>query len=313
MISGQTAAEIYAELTAQTMEQQRLLDRRDENAGRCVGIVYTHWLLAEEDHVFFGPIVRAFRNRAAALGWHVFSGAPGEHWLEENLVEASVAAGADAIVVLGGADGNPDILRSRWGNLPAVFIEYDTLGARSGHVGLDNEAAFSSVVFHLHEMGRSRIAHISGLLDTRVGAERLSAYRDTLRRLGYPLPPEYMETGDFYPELAYESTKRLLALPEPPDAIACACDVQAVAAIKAIEEAGLRVPEDIAVTGFDDAPFAVTMTPSLTTVRQPVEAMGVHAFDAAAAMVADPELRPPIVQLDGELVVRESSGAAVLA
>jgi len=308
MTSGPTVEEIYAALTGRTQETETLLRLRDERAGRCLAVIYTHWLMADEDHVFFGPIMRALRNRSYGLGWHIFTCAPAsDHWLDENLVEACVQHGADALVILGGADGNPDILSQRWGNLPAVFVDYDTFGSRCAHVGLDYEAAFSGLVVHLAEMGCSRIAHITGLLDTRVGAERLTAYRDTMRRLGFTVPPEYIEVGDFYPESAYEGAKRLLRLPNRPDAIAAACDVQAIAVLRAIEEAGLRCPEDVAVTGFDDAPFAATVTPSLTTVRQPAAAIGEHAFDAVAEMLLHPEAPPPLIQLEGELIVRESS------
>jgi LacI family transcriptional regulator len=121
--------------------------------------------------------------------------------------------------------------------------------------------------------------------------------------------PDYVQPGDFLTQSGYDGMKRLLALDEPPDAVAAACDAQAVGAIQAIEEAGLRCPEDIAVTGFDDAVWAGLMRPALTTVRQPATAMGAAAVDSALAMIENPALEPPRVQLAGELVVRESCGA----
>jgi DNA-binding LacI/PurR family transcriptional regulator len=137
----------------------------------------------------------------------------------------------------------------------------------------------------------------------------MMAYRSTLQRLGYEIRPDYVQTGDFLLRSGYECTKRLLELPEPPDAICCASDVAAVGAIKAIQEAGLRVPEDVAVTGFDDAEWAVELMPALTTVRQPAREMGRAAIESVVAMIEDPSLDPPTVMLPGELVVRESCGA----
>jgi DNA-binding LacI/PurR family transcriptional regulator len=104
--------------------------------------------------------------------------------------------------------------------------------------------------------------------------------------------------------------KQLLALDTPPDAVAVACDVQAVGALKAIEEAGLRCPDDIAVTGFDDADFAALLRPSLTTVRQPALAIGESAVNSLLAMIDDPSLDAPVVMERAELVVRESCGGA---
>src|SRR3954454_21860070 len=272
-----SADELYAEIESAERESAST----EVQHGHCVAFVFTHPIVADDNHAFFGPLVRAARARATTLGCDVLVCAPSQdHWLEAELVERCVGHGANGLVVLGGADGNPDILRTRWPGLPVVFVEYDTVGTRSAHVGIDNETAMGEIVLHLAHVGHSRIAHITGLLDTRVGAERMNAYRTTLQRLGYAIRPEYIQTGDFLMPSAYEATKRLLALDEPPDAIACAADVAAIAAIRAIEEAGLRCPEDVAVTGFDDAEWAATLEPGLTTVRQPAQKMGNAATDA---------------------------------
>jgi LacI family repressor for deo operon, udp, cdd, tsx, nupC, and nupG len=283
-------------------------------SAHCVALVFTARLVSNDAHVFFGPLVRAARAEATRRGCAVLIAPPsGDRWLESDLIERCLAHGADGLVVLGGADGNPDILRERWPGLPVVFVEHDIIGTRSAHVGIDNESAMSEVIVHLAETGRSRIAHITGLLDSRVGAERLAAYRRTLERLGYTVRPEYIQTGDYLLPSAYEGTKRLLAVDERPDAIACACDLAAVAAMKAIHQAGLRVPEDIAVTGFDDAEWAAQLQPALTTVRQPAAEMGRIAVGALIAMIEQLDVPAPSVMLSGELVVRESSGKPLAA
>jgi LacI family transcriptional regulator len=305
-----TADALYEEI----QDAERESNAAERQHGHCVAFVFTHPIVADDNHAFFGPLVRAARARATTLGCDVLVCAPSaDHWLEAELVERCVGHGANGLVVLGGADGNPDILRTRWPGLPVVFVEYDTVGSRSAHVGIDNEAAMGEIVLHLAETGHSRIAHITGMLDSRVGAERMAAYRNTLQRLGYEIRPEYVPTGDFQLQSAYEAAKRLVALPEPPDAIACAADVAAVGAIKAIQEAGLRVPEDIAVTGFDDAEWAEQLMPALTTVRQPAKEMGRAAIESVVAMIEDPSLDPPTVLMPGELVVRESCGARTAA
>jgi LacI family transcriptional regulator len=303
------------------------IQRDEENAGAMedaaltkhlegsVAFVFTSYSTADDAHVFLGPMVRAARARATSLGLDVIFVAPGEssaadRWLEEEAVSRCLAYGARGIVVLGGADGNPDVLGRLEQALPSVFLEYEPLGGRSASVGIDNVASFGEAVMHLATSGRSRIATISGPLDTTVGAERLAAYRDTLTRMGYQVRPDYMQPGNYRLPSGYDGTKRLLALDEPPDAIAAACDIQAVGALLAIEEAGLRCPEDIAVTGFDDADFAATMSPALTTVRQPAAAMGETAVDALIEMLESPNATPPRIVLSGELVVRESCGAS---
>ncbi len=213
----------------------------------------------------------------------------------------------DAVIAWGIAREDPEcdpILNS---GLPAIFVDNDVLGANAGSVISANMEAMASVVDHLYETGRRRIAHISGHFQTRPGTDRLFGYRSELGKLGLELPPEYVVEGDFFHESGYQGTMGLLALPQPPDAIAAASDGMAVGAMAAIEEAGLRVPGDIAVTGFDDAPYAAEITPSLTTVRQDALGMGTAAAEAILRMLEDPESSPPVVSIATELVIRESS------
>jgi DNA-binding LacI/PurR family transcriptional regulator len=305
-----TAAELTERLAA---EEGSHAPSGEHQHGYCIALVFTHPNNTDEGHAFFGPLVRATRVRAVARGCDVLILAPSaDHWLEAELVERGVERGASGLIVFGGADGNPDILRDRWPELPVVFVERgDPVGTRSAAVGLDNEHAMDEVVLHLAQLGHSRIAHIAGLLDSRVGAERLAAYRTTLQRIGYTVRPDYIQSSDFGTASAYAATQRLLALDEPPDAIACAADTAALGAIKAIEDAGLRCPEDIAVTGFDDAEWAQDLVPALTTVAQPTKEMGTKAVDALIAMIEDPQLPPPEVLLPGTLIVRDSCGAGL--
>jgi LacI family transcriptional regulator len=276
-----------------------------------IAFAFTSSTVADDQHAFYGPLVSAARRRAFSKGLSVVLIAPSrDSWLEASSLERSIDNQVGGLVVFGGSDGNPDVLRSRWPGLATVFVEYDTLGDRSAHVGIDNERAFSDVVLHLATLKRSRIATITGRLDNRPAAERLAGYRAIVERMGYGYEPELVSSGDWSVNSGYDGMKRLLALGNPPDAVACACDVQAVGAMQAIEEAGLRIPEDIAVTGFDDADFAAALTPSLTTVRQPATAIGESAIDSLIAMIDDPSLDPPIVMEPAELVVRESCGGA---
>jgi DNA-binding LacI/PurR family transcriptional regulator len=284
----------------------------EERLGVEIAFVFTSTSVADDTHAFYGPLVSAARRRASSFGCDIVYIAPTtDSWLEASSVERCIEHGAAGLVVFGGADGNPDVLSRRWDSLPVVFVEYDTIGSRSAHVGIDNEAAFGEVVAHLAETDHSRIATITGPLHTRVAAERLIGYRSTLERLGYPPRPEYISVGDYSVGSGREGMRQLLALENPPDAVAVACDVQAVGAIMAIEEAGLRCPDDIAVTGFDDADFAVELDPSLTTVRQPAREIGAAAIESLVAMIKDPQLAPPVVLLPGELVVRDSCGATI--
>jgi LacI family transcriptional regulator len=122
-----------------------------------------------------------------------------------------------------------------------------------------------------------------------------------------------MVEGDFYESAGYAGMERLLALEQRPEAVFCSSDMMALGAIRAAHAAGLRVPEDIAVVGFDDASFASIMEPALTTVRQDKTGLGAAACEALMRIIDESPNVPPVVILSADLVVRESCGAALRA
>lgn len=227
-------------------------------------------------------------------------------------VRQTIERGVRALIAWGMSNSGPEVAPILESGLPAMFIGNDVLGERAGFVMSANVEGSAMAVRHLYESGRRRIAHIAGTLNTRPGPDRLFGYRSELELCGLSAQPEYVEQGDYLHQSGYEAAKRLLALPEPPDAITCASDLMAIGAIVAIEEMGLRVPEDVAVTGFDDIDLAADLRPALTTVRQDAVAMGAAAARAIAEMLDDPEKAPQVAVVPVELVVRESSGAVRL-
>jgi LacI family transcriptional regulator len=304
-------AEVYRELipgheliTAVMRAQRSRLDYQ-------IAFVFTSPTILNERHPLFVPLLRAAETRAAYLGIDVLWVAPThDEWIEEATLVRATVRGVKGIAVFGGTHGNTDVLRARWPDVPTVFVESETFGPRSAHVAIDNERSFERIVLHLADLGRTRIATITGRTDGRPAADRLRGYRSALEARGLRVEEELVQRGDWTPDSGYDGTKRLLALRERPDAIACASDTQAVGALVALAEAGLRCPEDVAVTGFDDADYAAQMAPALTTVRQPAAEMGAAAIDTLAELIADSAAPPAYILKSGELVVRESCGAA---
>jgi LacI family transcriptional regulator len=317
-------ARVYAELDGSMADAEELHERTDGMADRpaheraagryLVGLVTASWEVAEIDHPFFGPAFRGIRGRLVSAGCDLIlcgnrpvrRGDPSR----AAALDRALERGADALIVWGLGWDDPEVEPILRSEVPAVFIDLDPIGRRAGYVMSDNVAAMASLVRHLHDTGRRRIAHIGGLQNTRPGPDRLFGYRSELDRLGLLAPAEYVEPGDYYHHSAYEAAKRLQALPEPPDAITCASDIMAIGAMVVITEAGLRIPGDIAVSGFDDAPFAAGMKPSLTTVRQDAMGMGTAAAEAILRMLESPEEPPATTVISSELVIRESSGPA---
>jgi LacI family transcriptional regulator len=148
------------------------------------------------------------------------------------------------------------------------------------------------------------------LAHTKPAADRLLGYRAEVQALSLELRPEYEAEGDFYTESGEAAMRELLALPAPPTAVFAASDLMAVGAIKAIEDAGLSCPGDVAVVGFDDIQLAELVSPALTTIRQDKRGLGAAAARSLVQMIDDPAAVPPIWTLPVELVIRDSCGAS---
>ncbi|MGK5552120.1 LacI family DNA-binding transcriptional regulator [Actinomadura kijaniata] len=174
-------------------------------------------------------------------------------------------------------------------------------------VGATNWAGGLAATEHLVGLGHRRIAVIGGPADMLCTQARVDGYRSALERAGIAVDRDLVRYGDFRHEGGFERTRELLALPDPPTAVFAGSDQQAMGAYQAARLAGLRVPEDLSVVGFDDLPACQWMSPPLTTVRQPLEEMGRVAARTLLQLLDGRRPLTPRVELATELRVRGST------
>ncbi len=173
------------------------------------------------------------------------------------------------------------------------------------YVTIDNVKAGRVATEHLISLGRRRIGHISGPMQTVDGIDRLTGYRYTLDRSGIPFNPDLVIEGQFDIDGGYMAMKELLK--QNVDALFAGNDDTAVGAMQAIREAGLRIPEDIAVIGFDDLQPALSFGMKLTTIHQPVRQKGATAAALLLDMIEGNAPEPQRIILPTSLIVREST------
>ncbi|MCR2825062.1 LacI family DNA-binding transcriptional regulator [Microbacterium sp. zg.Y909] len=172
------------------------------------------------------------------------------------------------------------------------------------YVDVDNVAAGRLATQHLIDSGRRRIATITGPLTMPAGVDRLGGYRDALAAAG--LTEAAVEDGGFTADGGARAMTRMLEAGVPVDAIFVASDLMARGALTVLARAGIRVPDDVAIVGFDDSPVATTVTPALTTVRQPSYVQGERMASILLELLSGG--RPQhVTMLDTELVVRDSA------
>ena len=180
-------------------------------------------------------------------------------------------------------------------------------------VGAANWEGGYSATEHLLQLGHKRIAMIGGREDLQCSSAREDGYISALRRAGISADPALMVPGDFSIEAGEAATRKLLDLPERPTAIFTGNDGQAMGAYRAARSAGLRIPEDLSIIGFDDIPAAEWIEPGLTTIRQPVVQMAETAMRALLRHLDGDEELPQRIELGTELVVRGSTAPPAAA
>jgi DNA-binding LacI/PurR family transcriptional regulator len=184
------------------------------------------------------------------------------------------------------------------------------------NVVLDHVQAATLALNHLATLGHKRIAFMRGNPLSSDSTDRWRAICEVAQRIGVTIDPELtvqIDIDDPTPQLGYPFAKQLLARKKPFTALFAYNDISAIGAIRALQEQGLRVPQDVSVMGFDDIPGAAFNTPTLTTVRQPLARMGQVAAQTLLERIAGRDDYPPEIAIEPELVVRESTGKAPIA
>ena len=191
--------------------------------------------------------------------------------------------------------------------LETVLVEFYHESFTS--IEIDNWAGGQLAAEYLVNKGHRRFGFVGdiNIPDYAIDSsrQRLIGYRETLAKLGVPLPDETIALAPLSLEHARHSTRRLLALPDPPTAIFAASDLQAIAALKAARELGLSVPSDLAIIGFDDLDMAAYI--GLTTIRQPLAESGRVAVDLLMSRLADKTRTPQRIRLPLTLMERETT------
>ena len=212
----------------------------------------------------------------------------------------------DGVILAGARLGDQHLLDLHPDNFPMVLWDH-LPGSDLPFVDIDNVSSARAAVEHLIDLGHQHIGCITNApLDHPASAGRLRGYQIALEAHGLTYDQALVRYGDFQERSGFEAMSSLL--PERPTAVFVASDVVALGALRAVRNAGLRVPRDLAMVGFDDIQFAQYLLPPLTTVRVPAHEIGATAARMLLNILQNSN-RPTSVLLDTELIIRESCGA----
>jgi len=316
VLNEKTGTNISAETKARVLEAAQTLGYVPNSAARMLvsgrsrtlGLVLAHGDLMSVD-AFAPPLMFGISRICNARGYKLLVEAIEAGSRRDAYLDLAKSKRIDALIVLNSNSEDVGLVRMIESQFPVVLF---------GSIGHPNEnsirpntgKAAVRATRHLIDLGHRRIAHITYAPIRYIGArERLRAFRRALERAGIGFDERLVASGDFSMESGYRAMREILNRRQRPTALFAGNDTIAVGAVAALREAGLSIPQDVAVVGFDDLPFAAYCHPSLTTVDTEPIKQGEQAALAAIELLEGHRVGIRNCTLTQKIIVRESCGA----
>lgn len=260
---------------------------------------------------FFTAVARAVEDAAREWGYSLMLCNSDENPDKEaEYLEVLLEKRVDGMIVSPARSASPHLEEVTRGGVPMVFLDRYVRGVEAPVVRADGRRAVDRLVEYLVGLGHERLSIISGPPETVPGAERLRAFLEGAEVRGVPVAPECVRVGDFRRESGARAMRELLNLDEPPTAVFAANNLMTLGALQTLHGAGVRIPDEVSLAGFDDVPWFELLAPPLTAISQPVSELGAAAARMLPRMVEGKE-KPSSLILEAELVVRGSCRRAV--
>lgn len=283
---------------------------------RPIGSKLIALLVPDVTTTYMGEILRGVSDAAERLNFGLMLYTQGAH---SNIQRTSYylsllgSSQVDGVLMVVPHDYEVIVSDLKAHKLPFVIIDHHSDTEEEPSVTATNRKGVLDAMRHLLALGHRRIGFITGRMDIACSHDRLQGYRDGLAEIGLPFDPDLVREGDFLQPSGFQQAQSLFQLPQPPTAIIASNDVMAFGVMDAAKANGLKIGRDISIIGFDDIYMAAHSYPPLTTVRQPLAAMGETALDMLFTLLQGHTLLNARRELVAELVIRESTGKAVLS
>jgi DNA-binding LacI/PurR family transcriptional regulator len=258
---------------------------------------------------YFAPLLRGIEAEARQAGYHLLIETTETPASTRPYLRGLGEHNADGLIMFADSVEDKDLLRLHKNGFPIVLLQQSPpAGTDIPVISIENKSSAEKIVAHLIETHhRHHIAFLQGQEGHEDAIWREKGYRAALRKHGMPFDSSIVAYGGFDPDIAREAVATLISNGIEFDAIFTGDDDAASGVLAALHQAGKRVPQDVAVVGFDDAPFSQYLTPSLTTVRAPTEQVGRTAVQQLVNIIRN-EKAEPLILLPTELVIRSSCG-----
>ncbi|MFB0537887.1 MAG: LacI family DNA-binding transcriptional regulator [Anaerolineae bacterium] len=301
---------VSEELRARVLEAMEELNYQPSAVARSLRRKETQtigMIVPDSTNPFFAEVARGIEDTSFGQGYSVIlCNSDGDMEKEQFYINVLVEKRVDGIIFVA-AGGSAQHLRSLLErDMPLVIVDREIAGVEVDSVLTDNLQGGYLATKHLIELGHRRIGCIAGPSDLTPSAERVTGYKRALAEHNLVVNEHLIRKGDFQYESGCEAVREFLTMDEPPTAVFACNDLMAVGAISGVRKRGWRVPEDLAIVGFDDIALASFTNPPLTTIAQPKYEIGILAAQMLMERIKDETMPPRRHLLETTLVVRES-------
>jgi LacI family transcriptional regulator/LacI family repressor for deo operon, udp, cdd, tsx, nupC, and nupG len=265
-------------------------------------------IIPDIQNPFYAEIARGVEDAASANEYAVLLCNSDENAAKERFyLDVMQAESVDGLVLPPFDDADAAVIATVKSGMPVVCVDRSLARVQTDLVEVDNFRGALAGVNHLLDRGHQHIAFIEGRAEVSTSRERRRGYLAALAARGLRPRPELMCAGDFKQDSGRVLAQQLLALRRPPTALFVGNNLMTVGALAGLHQRGLRVPQDVAVVGFDDIPWAEAIDPPPTVVRQPAYEVGRQAMALLLRRIMEPGRKPETVRLLPELVIRKST------
>lgn len=270
-----------------------------------IGVLFVDEAQSGLTHDYFAHVLDSFKVEAESHGYDITFINKHMGHRKMSYFEHSKYRGVDGVVIACIDFSDPDVLELIQSNIPVVTIDH-IFNNRTAIVS-DNVKGMRDLITYIYDMGHRKIAYIHGA-DSSVTQNRVGSFYKTLNELNVSIPDEYVREGIYHDaDTTYHLTKELLALRNRPTCIILPDDFSCIGGINAIKEAGLSIPDDISIAGYDGVLLSQVLNPKLTTLKQDTKALGKYAAEKLIALIENPKANiVEIVVVEGSLLTGES-------
>lgn len=266
-------------------------------------------VLPDASNIFFSQVLRGISDTLHQKGYSLVIADTANDPAREREHGQFIQGGrVDGVLLLNGRLlPSPGARRGR--GIPTVSLCERIPGAQLPYVETANRDAARAMTEHLFSLGHRRVGYVAGPPHNVLEHDRFAGYRDALAAHRIALDPQLLQPGDYSIRAGEAAAAAYLNLPRLPDAVFASSDTMAMGLIRGFAAAGITVPGDISIAGFDDIEFAAAYTPALTTIHQARHDIGTRAAAMLIELMAGRKLIDRVIRLPAELVVRESTRA----